>query len=247
MAKKVRTPKPPRSGQAPRQVQAPQKRSGPTRTSKPALGGGNRKWWLLGIVGVVLVAVGIALPVALSGTSGKTKDALTHPIRWSQLPGLQTGPVPWSANSSTMTGRLSQIGLNALGAEALAFHIHQHLDLYVDGKKVDLPRFIGIYADPATNQPILTELHTHDSTGVIHVESADHLNYKLGQFFGVWGVKLTRTCIGKYCGRVSMWVNGKRYLGDPAKLVLKSHQEIVLARGKPPASIPSSYAFPPNT
>ena len=246
MAKKVRTPKPPRSGQAPRAVQAPQRRSGPARTSRPGLGG-NAKWWLLGLLGVVLVAVGIALPVALSGGSGKTKDALPGRIPWGKLPGLQTGPVPWPANSSTMTGRLSLIGLNPLGAEALAFHIHQHLDLYVDGKKVTVPRFIGIDVNPATNQPIFTEIHTHDSTGLIHVESADQLNYKLGQFFGVWGVKLTPTAVGKYRGRVSMWVNGKRYLGNPAKLVLKSHQEIVLAEGKPPADIPSSYDFPANT
>jgi hypothetical protein len=39
-------------------------------------------------------------------------------------------------------------------------------------------------------------------------------------------------------------VNGKQQTGNPAGLVLKSHQEIALVLGKPPKTIPSSYKFP---
>jgi hypothetical protein len=247
VAKKARTPKPPRAPQAPqRPVQAPQRRAGPARQSKPSLGQ-SRRFWLLGGLAVALIAVAIALPIALTSSSGKVKRALTGPINWVDLPGLLTGPPPWAANTSTMTARLPALGLNALGQEALDFHIHQHLDLYVNGKRAAVPRYVGIAIDPSTQQPILTELHTHDSTGLIHVESAQHLDYVLGQFFGVWGVKLTGTCIGRYCGNLHWWVNGKPGVGNPANLVLKSHQEIVIAYGKPPASIPSKYRFPAGT
>ena len=69
-------------------------------------------------------------------------------------------------------------------------------------------------------------------------------DFSLGQFFGVWGIKLTANCVGSECGKLSWWVNGVRQSGDPAKLILKAHQEIVIASGKPPFPIPSSYKFP---
>ena len=41
-------------------------------------------------------------------------------------------------------------------------------------------------------------------------------------------------------------MNGQPYTGDPAALVLRSHQEIVFVVGTPPKKIPSSYKFPPG-
>jgi hypothetical protein len=38
-------------------------------------------------------------------------------------------------------------------------------------------------------------------------------------------------------------VNGKRQTGNPAELVLRPHQEIVIASGTPPAKIPGHYDF----
>jgi hypothetical protein len=33
----------------------------------------------------------------------------------------------------------------------------------------------------------LTSLHTHDATGIIHVESPTRRSFNLGDFFDVWG------------------------------------------------------------
>jgi hypothetical protein len=63
-------------------------------------------------------------------------------------------------------------------------HIHQHLDIYVDGRKVPVPALIGI--DPAAG---FAPLHVHDTSGVIHVESPTVRSYTLGEFFAVWGVR----------------------------------------------------------
>jgi hypothetical protein len=77
--------------------------------------------------------------------------------------------------------------------------------------------------------------------------------YTLGEFFDVWGVRLTRSCLGGYCAggdrRLRVYVDGAAYRGDPTTLTLQPHQEIVVAFGTAaqlPSPIPSSYRFPPG-
>jgi hypothetical protein len=105
---------------------------------------------------------------------------------------------------------------------------------------VTVPPEIGI----APTEGFLTELHTHDATGIIHVESPTQATFTLGQFFCEWGVKLTANCLGRYRGPVSWWVNGQKMTGNPAQLVLKQHQQIVIATGQTPSVVPSSFDFP---
>lgn len=251
MAKKTRTPKPPRaSGGAPRPVQAPQRRTGPSRTaSKQTSATESIRWfWPIAAVVTGIVIVGAVLGIVLTrGSSKPGPAALTTPISWKDLPGLQTGPPPWNNGSTTLSLRLSSIGLNQLSQEQLAFHIHQHLDIYVNGKHVNVPQAIGFGTDPTSGKfTYITELHTHNALGIVHVESGQDLTYVLGQFFGAWGVRLTKTCLGQFtggCDNLQYWVNGKKLTGDPGKLALKNHQEIVITVGKPPKHIPTSYDF----
>ena len=221
-------------GPPPRRTPPPVRSAGtPTRP-------GSRRTWLIAAAGVaVLAIVGIVLGVTLSGgSSASTSNAA--PIPWASIPGLQTGPPPWDSSSAVLSDRLPILGLDALGAEGEVIHIHQHLDIYLNGTKVTVPALVGI----DTAGQFLTQLHTHDTTGILHVESPTKRSFRLGEFFGEWGVRLTSTCLGTYCGHLHWWVNGTKMTGDPAQLVLQSHQEIVLAVGKPPAHIPSSYKFP---
>jgi len=163
------------------------------------------------------------------------------------LAGLQTGPAPWSIATSTLRARLESIGFPALSSEGSALHIHQHLDIFVEGRPVTVPASIGI------NQPadFLSPIHTHTDDGLIHVESNVDRTFDLGQVFDVWGVRFTSTCLGGYCDqgdrRLRVYVEGKRIRGDPRLLVLASHQEIVVTYGTSaqlPRPIPSSYSFP---
>jgi hypothetical protein len=188
-----------------------------------------------GAVAFVVVAAMLALTLTRSSSAASAPRA----IPWSQLGALQSGPPPWNNGVGRLTDRLAPLGLHALGAEGTVLHIHQHLDLYVNGKRVTLPALIGIY-----DNSYITEVHVHDTTGVIHVESPTRRTFTLGQLFGEWGVKLTASCVGRYCGHVKWWVNGKRMTGDPAALRLKPHQEIAIAAGRPPLVVPRSYAFP---
>ena len=208
----------------------------PVRT-KGSAGGGfsltEYRWWLAG-GGAVVVAV-VVIAIALAG-GGSSKPVY---VDFAAMTGLQTGPPPWNNGAGELQTRLTDVHLNPLAQEALAFHIHQHLDVYVNGKKVAVPGLVGIFDDS-----FITEVHTHDTTGIIHVESAKNRPYTLGQFFGEWSVRLTANCLGKYCGHVRWWVNGVAGFGDPAHLILHPHQEIVIAAGKPPANVPKSYKFP---
>jgi hypothetical protein len=165
------------------------------------------------------------------------------------LPGLHTGPAPWGANTADLAARLRAIGLRPLNpVEGTAVHIHQHLDLDIDGRTVPVPAFIGI--DPAVG---FAPLHVHDTSGVIHVESPTAHGYTLGEFFAVWGVRFTPSCLGSYCNgggrRLRVYVNGTLDRADPTTLVLEPHQEILVTYGtaaQVPSPIPASYRFPPG-
>jgi hypothetical protein len=189
--------------------------------------------------------VALALTIFLVTRGGSSKGP--SPVDFSKLAGLQTEAPPWNAGLAGLDDRLRPLDLPALTNEGQVVHIHQHLDLWVNGKKVAVPQFIGIQ-----DGSYITSLHTHDNSGLIHVESPEERNFSLGEFFGVWGVRLDKNCIADLCDNttgngIKMWVNGKRYTGNPADLELKSHQEIALVFGKPPAKIPQKYAFPSGT
>jgi hypothetical protein len=191
---------------------------------------------------VLVVGIG-GLAVSVASRSGQ---AATGP---GALPGLRTGPAPWTADTADLAARLRAIGLPPLSpTEGTEVHLHQHLDLYVDGRQVPVPAGIGI--DPAVG---FAPLHTHDASGVIHLESPTVRTYTLGQFFAVWGVRFTRSCLGGYCAtgerRLRVYVDGAAYRGDPATLPLASHQELVVAfstAAQLPSPIPAAYRFPPG-
>jgi hypothetical protein len=195
------------------------------------------------VITLAAVAAAIVAVVVARGGDNNGSSSAGGP-QPTNLVGLQRGPAPWNQGLDTLPDRLDPVGVHDLTTEGQVLHIHQHLDIFVNGKPMPVPENIGIYADQ-----FLTELHTHDPSGILHVESPTLQNYTLGQFFGVWGVRLNADCVGGYCRQVTPWtvyVNGQPYTGDPARLVLKPHQEIAFVIGTPPRQIPRSYKFPPN-
>jgi hypothetical protein len=144
--------------------------------------------------------------------------------------------------------------------EHLTYHVHSHLDIFVSGKRARVPAGIGIeIADPAVKRfPMpdgstayggivrckhvcISPLHTHDDTGVLHTETTKPVPNRLGQFFVEWNVRLSRTCVGAYCKRVSFYVNGQRYRGDPRAILLADGTEIAIVIGTPPKTIPAAF------
>lgn len=77
-------------------------------------------------------------------------------------------------------------GVDFLGTEPLGRHTHTRVIVEVDGEELTIPAGVGF-----DERGRVAELHTHDDSGVIHVESHDpEERFTLGQLLAVWGVDL---------------------------------------------------------
>ena len=192
---------------------------------------------------LTLAAAAVVVGAVIAGASGGSSSP---PLAPAHLSHELVGPAPWPRNIVGLRARLKALGLPALAREGTALHIHQHLDLYVDGRRIAVPAGIGI----DESQRFISPLHTHDESGVIHVESPDVRTFTLGQLFGVWGLRLTPRCLGGYCttARKRLWVfvDGKRFSRDPRLLPLAAHEEILVAygtRSQLPRPLPARFDF----
>jgi hypothetical protein len=128
-------------------------------------------------------------------------------------------------------------GISCDAQEGQRIHIHQHLAIYDHGRTVVIPQYIGI---PQAARCIYW-LHTHTPDGIIHVEAPMDRSFTLGDFFAVWGQPLDRkhavSVAAKRRDSIRVWLNGTRYTGDPAKIPLTAHADIVIQVGPPFAKV----------
>jgi hypothetical protein len=202
---------------------------------------------------LVLMVLVLALAGCSSGTDVKQATPAPEPA---------SGGAPWPAPPDPLDLAVAA-GLKPEAHEFLAYHVHAHLDVFVNGSPVEVPAGIGINIDdpavhtvqtdagptyggidPPCAGPCISPLHTHAPDGVLHTEAAaDHPN-TLGEFFTEWDVALTAQCVGGYCSpdaSVQVFVNGKPFTGDPASIELADQTEIAIVIGTPPAEIPSAF------
>jgi len=144
-------------------------------------------------------------------------------------------------------------GVTCQRAERFDYHIHVHLTLFVDGKAIAIPYGIGIgpplQGVKTPDGPFIEAgscfmwLHTHALDGIIHIESPTERTYVLGQFFAVWGLKLTTSRVGPAEGKVTTFYDGKVWTGNPADIPLTSETQIQLDVGRPVIA-PEHIVFP---
>ena len=168
------------------------------------------------------------------------------PIRQSVQIGagvFEPGDTPSGGNGQPVDG------IEGSSREMLAVHIHAHLSIFDHGRQIAVPYAIGFvrpfrvengFVDAARG---IYWLHTHDATGIIHVESPDPRTYTLGNFFDIWGRPLTTTNVAGIEGPVHAYVDGKPYTGNPRDIVLRTHAQITLEVGTPLVT-PPTYVFP---
>jgi hypothetical protein len=136
-------------------------------------------------------------------------------------------------------------GLTMLPAEGTQVHYHTHLDVNINGKNVTVPALVGI------GQNGISELHTHDTTGVVHIEATSNRPFSLSQFMTEWGVTLDQNCFSTYCtdanNVLKIFVDGQP-VTDPSTIQFKPEtdtkwQEISIWYGPKTAvpNVPSSY------
>jgi hypothetical protein len=183
----------------------------------------------------------------------------------SPSPSAIAGEVPsWPLPSDPMA-LAQQAGLTPDVKEYADYHVHAHLDVFVDRVPVEIPGGIGIeITDPAVKyfppneyggipedgceQVCISPLHTHDADGVIHVEAPAEGQFTLGQLFEEWAVRLDASCVDEYCAPdtpVAVYVDGQPQSGNPADIVIRDLQEIAIVIGTPPAVIPDSFSGEP--
>ncbi|MDR5857319.1 hypothetical protein P9239_00670 [Caballeronia sp. LZ062] len=147
-------------------------------------------------------------------------------------------PTGGSATGATIDGVTCASGM------AETFHVHSHVAIFKDGQWLQFPQQIGL---PGTCN---YEMHTHDQTGIIHIETPTAKTYTLGQFFDIWGQPLTTTNVAGITGNVVVYINdngdSRRYLGDPRDIVLTSHRDITFQIGSPVSSLATYSWYEPQ-
>jgi hypothetical protein len=177
-------------------------------------------------------------------------------------PKVSKSEAPWPRPSHSLE-RARLAGLEPERQELLDYHVHAHLDVFVDGELEAVPLGIGldvsqlerrtVDGEPVVapfgqvcDRPCVSPLHTHDESGIIHTESAEAEPNTLGQLFVEWGVRMTKRCVGGYCKPdtpIAVYLDGERFRGDPRDIELLDQLEIALVIGTPPESIPSTGDF----
>ena len=197
-----------------------------------------------------------AKPTGSTGASAKPSAHYTAPPAQLPVPGttvpMSTATGPWPAPVLLNNGKDSAAYVAAAGLpyaeEMLSVHYHAHIDIFADGQRIQVPPYLGFVAS-GTNVQGLAPLHTHDGSGVIHIENDVPATFLLGQVLTEWGVRFTADCLGGYCTgggkQLAVFVDGKRQTGDPTRIVLTKHEEIAIIYGTPDqmTNVPSSFTF----
>jgi len=166
------------------------------------------------------------------------------------IQGTQVGATKFDPGDTPSGGHGQTIGgIEGSSREMLQVHVHAHLSLFYKGQQIAVPYGIGIVQPFQVKDGFVGMgagiywLHTHDATGIIHVESPDSRTYTLGQFFDIWGQPLDAQNVAGLQGSVRAFVDGKAYIGSLRGIVLAAHRQITLQVGAPFVT-PPVYAFP---
>lgn len=153
-----------------------------------------------------------------------------------------------AVNASPSSGSSSP-NFGCGSSEQLAVHYHAHVEVIYNGTPYStfIPALVG--SSPSGG---FCWMHTHSSDGVIHVEApkeqAGHA-FTLGEFFKIWDQPLSRSQVATLTvgpgQQMYVAVNGTPYTGDPTKIKLAEHEQIVIdieTSGHP--ATPPPYTFP---
>jgi hypothetical protein len=157
--------------------------------------------------------------------------------------GDQIGADHWPDGDTSVGGLGQEVMGLPCGHMDETYHVHAHLSIILNGDPLALPANIGIVEQSATSQCYYS-LHTHDSTGKIHIEAPEPRSFTLGQFFAIWGEPLGRDNVAGMPGLpVTVYVvedgAATEYTDDLAALELESHRDITIQIGTPITEIPT--------
>jgi hypothetical protein len=161
----------------------------------------------------------VGITLAPTTTSVDSADSFSQPY--------------WPAWNRTGTTVYDGVGC----ASAVNYHIHAMLSIYKDDVRLALPSNIG------RNSACDYGMHTHNGTGVVHIETAVPTIYTLGQFFAEWGQALSASSVAGLPGKPTYYIIENQkitpFTGDPATIALNAHREVLIVTGKAPTEVPN--------
>jgi hypothetical protein len=200
-----------------------------------------------------MLALLLALAAAGCRDVGTDPTPPSEPVQL--VEGTTVGRSFFPIGNSAQGGQGQPIGgVSCIQDNQIAYHIHPHLSLFMNGEQIAIPLGLGItpvreqggFAAPVTGiTPCVYWIHTHDATGLLHVEPPTDALLTLGQVFDVWGQPLSRSNVAGFSGNVTAFVNGQRYNDDLRALRLEPRMQINLQVGSPVVA-PPTYLFPPG-
>jgi len=229
---------------------------------------GNRCTTAIAITGVAAIILGISAcsgqgVAGLGSSSPSQMSGAARPIGRAAIvkhaapntaiqlvPGTTVGQAVFPEGDTATGGQGQQVnGINCKMALDNAFHHHAHLSLFVNGVQYAIPRGTGM-KNPGKNNFIYHAdcyywIHTHDDTGILHMEPPAAFNFSLKQYFHIWGEPLSTTGVAGYNGLVTVFVNSIQVFVDPNTIVLNPFDQVTLEVGLPVVT-PPVYIFPPG-
>ncbi len=172
---------------------------------------------------VAAMALTVVVVLAGCGQSGPAESGLLI-----TGPGIRATQPPWAPEYTGLAQRIKTLGLPTGSSEK--FHIHAQVNVYNQGLLITLPADVGI----DKRHHVETTIHTHDATGIVHMEAPRPYRYTLGDLFAIWGVRFGAGTLGALqddgTNRVWVYVNGKR-IADPARYVLRNGDDVSIGYG----------------
>lgn len=228
-----------------------------------------------GFIPSATTSIATPSPALSMATPTPAPTSLPTPFPLTENSGTpRSGALQSFADGDTSTGGGGSTiqGVTCASYMSNNYHIHTHLSIFSGNSQVYVPQAIGLvqpserygmfpnsFIDIGTEDGSCAyDLHTHDYSGIVHVEAAKAPNqpYTLKQFFAIWGQTLSTTQVGSLSGNVHIYIgaapDGAGPTGAPVEwtgsfdsIPLVERQEITIVVGTSTAPLPQ-YTWPNN-
>jgi hypothetical protein len=105
------------------------------------------------------------------------------------------------------------------------YHVHAYFGLIVNGKQIAIPSAVGLMGPSDVTNGFINKakcfyyIHTHDSSGIIHIEDPQKLpysaqKYTMSSVLKVWGVPYSTTSFGPFKGKMHVFVGNVPTVGE---------------------------------
>ena len=186
----------------------------------------------------------VAVAAVAAGCAVATSAAAERPIPTPIGVGPRFHPGPTSA----AVAAARRVGRFTCGARVQSL-VRVHVEVFARRRAVIVPAGIGVAPPFVVRDRALVRarcaypIRTVEPTGVVEVDAG--LRPTIGDLFAVWGQPLGARRLLSFSGSVRAYVAGERRPGDPRRIPLRRHAQVVLQVG---AYIPPhrTYLFGPG-